>query len=141
MAKSTADGRALIAAAATPLEITVAKLAAARGTECLPFIREVLTNGCVYGVVSELIYHDDTTAFFRRHRADITVLLVTVMQDVGCKSPADLFASKWSADDPLCLADENQNLLAWFAVEETLRDLTARALPDFFCALGFPDLV
>ena len=55
---------------------------------------DVLHNGCCSGVVSELIYYYDTVRFY-----------------------------KWDKEDPLAQDDFNQNLLAWFGFEETLRNI------------------
>jgi hypothetical protein len=34
-----------------------------------------------------------------------------------------LFGKKWDAEDSLCLSQNNQNLMAWFALEETARNI------------------
>ena len=36
-------------------------------------------------------------------------------------SPIDLFGNKWDKEDMLAIDIYNQNLLAWFGFEETLR--------------------
>ena len=36
---------------------------------------------------------------------------------------SELFGNKWDKEDPLGRDDYNQNLLAWFGFEETLRKL------------------
>ena len=38
-------------------------------------------------------------------------------------APSELFGDKWDKEDPLAQDDYNQNLLAWFGFEETLRNI------------------
>ena len=45
------------------------------------------------------------------------------MEQTGIHSPKELFGSKWDNEDPLAIEDYNQNLLAWFGFEETLRNI------------------
>ncbi len=88
------------------------------------FMTDLNYGGCESGLAGELIYYRDTLPFYRRHRAEINALLVEALRDIGgTLSPADIFGKKWDADDPLALDTINQNLLAWFAFEETARRL------------------
>jgi hypothetical protein len=80
-------------------------------------------GGCESGLVGKLIYYNDTTRFYRRHRADINALLTEAMQSSGLKSMTELFGDKWDIDDPLAQNDLNQNLLAWFGFEESARNV------------------
>ena len=89
------------------------------------YIKNVLQYGCQAGTVSGLIYYNDTTAFFEKHRAEIIGLLKELMSDTGAKSPAELFGDKWDDDDYFCDDVQNQNLLAWFGYEETLRKVAS----------------
>ena len=41
----------------------------------------------------------------------------------GVNKPMNIFGKKWDDEDPLAYYDYNQNLLAWFGFEETLRKL------------------
>lgn len=89
------------------------------------YIKDVLQYGCEAGFVSGLIYYNDTTAFFEKHRAEIIGMLREIMRGVGIKSPAELFGDKWDDDDYFCEDVYNQNLLAWFGYEETLRKVAS----------------
>ena len=84
---------------------------------------DVLYHGCQSGIVSELIYYSDTVKFYKQYKDDINRLLYSAMSDCGIYSPAELFGDKWDSDDPLALDTYNQNLLAWFGFEETLRNI------------------
>ena len=86
-------------------------------------LEDLLQYGCESGMVSELIYYSDTTAFFEQHGVEINALLAEMMDSTGCKSPAELFGTKWDNADPLALGIQNQNLLAWFGFEEAARQL------------------
>ncbi len=45
------------------------------------------------------------------------------MNGTGLYAPSDLFGEKWDKEDPLAQECHNQNLLAWFGFEETLRNI------------------
>ena len=77
---------------------------------------DVLHNGCCSGVVSELIYYYDTVRFYNE-------MLYNIMNETGLYAPSELFGDKWDKEDPLAQDDFNQNLLAWFGFEETLRNI------------------
>lgn len=82
---------------------------------------DVLHNGCCSGVVSELIYYYDTVRFYKQYRQEINEMLYNIMNETGLYAPSELFGDKWDKEDPLAQDDFNQNLLAWFGFEETLR--------------------
>ena len=86
------------------------------------WIDDLLQHGCISGMVGELIYYDDTTKFYNRHKAEIGALLSELIADTDL-SVNELFGDRWEAEDPLALDTHNQNLLAWFAFEETARHL------------------
>ena len=85
------------------------------------YIKNVLQYGCEAGTVSGLIYYSDTTAFFEKHKKEIIEILKKLMSVTGSKSLAELFGNKWDDDDYFCEDIYNQNLLAWFGYEVTLR--------------------
>ena len=84
---------------------------------------DVLHNGCCSGVVSELIYYYDTVRFYKQYRQEINEMLYNIMNETGLYAPSELFSDKWDKEDPLAQDDFNQNLLAWFGFEETLRNI------------------
>jgi len=84
--------------------------------------RDLAYGGCASGMVSELIYYNDTTLFFKRHRAEINEMLKDILADTGLTADG-LFGDKWDKDDPLALERFNQNLLAWFGFEEAARTI------------------
>ena len=81
---------------------------------------DLLEHGCQSGMVSGLIYYKDTTEFYEKHREEISTLLYETMDETG-STPSEMFGDKWDEQDPLALKHYNQNLLAWFAFEETAR--------------------
>ena len=89
------------------------------------YIKDVLQYGCQAGTVSGLIYYSETTAFFEKHKEEIKKLLTELMSDTGAKSPAELFGNKWDDEDYFADDVQNQNLLAWFGYEETLRKVAS----------------
>ena len=64
---------------------------------------------------------DKTVAFYKKYRNEINALLYELMNGTGLHSLTDLFGKNFDAEDPLALDTHNQNLLAWFGFEETLR--------------------
>lgn len=82
---------------------------------------DVLHYGCQSGIVGDLIYFSQTVKFYNTYKEEINALLNDIMYDIGSYSPSDIFGEKWDTEDPLCLETNNQNLLAWFGFEETLR--------------------
>lgn len=89
-------------------------------------LRDLFYGGCASGMVSGLIYYKDTLKFFATHRREITPLLSETLSDFGYSSPAELFGDKWDSYDPLAQETQNRNLLAWFAFEETARNLASK---------------
>lgn len=90
------------------------------------FLNDLFHGGCQSGLISELIYYKDTTSFYQRHKKEIGRLLADTLEETGFKSPSELFGDKWNTEDPLAQEDMNQNLLTWFAFEETARKLAYR---------------
>lgn len=84
---------------------------------------DVLYHGCVTGIVSELIYYSDTVRFYKQYKSEINELLYETMQNCGFYSCDKLFRNMWNEEDPLANEQHNQNLLAWFGFEETLRNI------------------
>ena len=82
---------------------------------------DVLHHGCQSGIVGDLIYFSQTVKFYNTYKEEINEMLYDIMYDIGSYSPYDIFGGKWDTEDPLCLETNNQNLLAWFGFEETLR--------------------
>ncbi len=85
--------------------------------------KDVLYHGCVSGIVGELVWYSQTTAFYRKYREQINELLSELMDGTGIYNLAELFGARWDKDDPLIMETHNQNLLAWFGFEETLRNI------------------
>ena len=91
------------------------------------YLQDLTQHGAISGMVSGLIYYHETTQFFNEHRDEILAMLHELKEEIGLDEKG-LFGDKWNdwedlleeeADDLDPLADpNNQNLLAWFAVEE-----------------------
>ena len=83
-------------------------------------IDDLLQYGCQSGMVSGLIYYDDTVKFYKRHKREIQSLLQELLADTGL-SIGELFGDKWDENDIFAEETSNQNLLAWFGFEKTAR--------------------
>ena len=84
-------------------------------------VTDVLEHGCQSGMVGHLIYYNQTTAYYEGHKDEINKLLYETMDECGIYAPSQLFGDKWDEEDPLAIDYYNQNLLAWFGFEETMR--------------------
>jgi hypothetical protein len=87
------------------------------------YLDEILSNGLQSGVISELIYYKDTLSFYKKYKKEILSLLKETMDQSGVYNPADIFGRNWDIEDFSIEDTQNQNLLAWFAFEETTRNL------------------
>ncbi len=85
--------------------------------------KDVLYHGCQSGTVGFLIYYSDTVRFYKQYREEINNLLYELMSGTGIYAMSELFGDRWDKEDPLVQDDYNQNLLAWFGFEETLRNI------------------
>lgn len=86
-------------------------------------VTDVLKCGCQSGIVGSLIYYADTIAYYEANREAINTLLYDTMNECDIYDPSELFGDKWDKEDPLAIDDYNQNLLAWFGFEETMRNV------------------
>ena len=88
-------------------------------------VLEVLEHGCVSGIVGELCYYSDTTAYYAKNKDAINHLLYEQMEDLGEYNLTKFFCGmvKWDPEDPLALDYYNQNILAWFGFETTMRNV------------------
>ena len=87
------------------------------------YIEDLMQHGCQSGMVSDLIYYHDTVKFYEEFKTEIEAMLKESLKETGFKSPKELFGEKWDDDDFFAEEDLNQNLLAWFAYEETVRNI------------------
>lgn len=72
------------------------------------YIKDVLNNGCVSGIASNLVYYTDTKEFFISHMEEIDELRQDMEYQIG---------------EPLKIEYPLYNWLAWFAYEETTRKI------------------
>lgn len=73
------------------------------------YFNDLLTHGCISGMVGELVYYADTHAFYDKHYEDIEDLRYEMAQELGELNPPK--------DQDL------KNWFAWFAYEETARQI------------------
>jgi hypothetical protein len=84
-------------------------------------LKDLFHGGCASGYVGPMIYTADCVAFYRKHQREVDAMLAETIRDTG-SDPSELFRD-WDKADPLAREDGNQNILAWFAWEETARKL------------------
>ena len=89
-------------------------------------LKDVLYNGLQSGIISELVYYNDTLKWYNKHKTEIKMMLREAMMNYGSNNPADLFGRNWDQDDPFVEDTKNKNLLTWFSFEETAREIADR---------------
>lgn len=86
----------------------VAQEALEQGNDVVSFFSDLLTHGCISGMVGSLIYYSDTARFFEVYYEEIEELRLEYYQNTGI---AIYIEGDW------------KNGLAWFAFEETTRQI------------------
>lgn len=89
-------------------------------------LKDILYGGLQSGIISELIYYDDTKRWYKKHAAEIKNMLKETMFQLGAQNPSQVFGKNWDTDDPFAEDVINQNLLAWYSFEETAREIADR---------------
>ena len=86
----------------------------------ITYVNDLLTHGCISGMVGDLIYYKDTVAFYDEYEEYIEDLLDEFKENYGYKSrPEAIMYLNGSAEN----ITQEKNLLAWFAFEETVRQI------------------
>lgn len=94
-------------------------------------IKDLCAHGCASGMISELIYTRDCVRFYHKHIDQILRTVQDTLDDLfGVGSPVDLFGDKWDGSDMFAREEQNQNLLAWYGFEETVRQMAQEAGMD-----------
>lgn len=86
--------------------------------ELIRDMEDLQRYGCVSGMITDLIYYDDTNKFYDNYKDDINELLSDLLDGSGL-SIQEFFGKNFDNDDPLILNFSNKNLLAWFGFEES----------------------
>lgn len=86
--------------------------------ELIRDMEDLQRYGCVSGMITDLIYYDDTIKFYDNYKDDINELLSGLLDGSGL-SIQEFFGKNFDNDDPLILNFSNKNLLAWFGFEES----------------------
>ena len=105
------------------IEIALYETEGYTNDETITYFNDILNHGCISGCVGSLIYYHDTVKFYEENKNDINNLLYETFEITGFNNPIELFGSKWNESDPLCIEDENKNLLSWFSFETFISDL------------------
>lgn len=81
------------------------------------WLEDLQQYGCESGMIGAFVYTSDCVEFFDEHKEAMNTMLAEAMEDCGYHSLTEMFGDKWYTDDPLCLDDQNKNLLVWYVVE------------------------
>ncbi len=84
-------------------------------------LQDVANHGA-QGGFSGFIYYKDTCEFYAENKSEIWELLNASADDQGI-TPIELIAT-FGGQNTVASADTFENLLAWFALEETANTLT-----------------
>lgn len=91
-------------------------------SEIKTFFEDLLSHGCVSGMIGKLIYYKDTVEFYDKYEDEIENLLEEMRGDYGYKNRFEMIGSLNGAENVGNTMQE-KNLLSWFAFEETARQL------------------
>ena len=98
----------------------------AEGDEVKGWLEDLAQNGCVSGMVSGLIYYNETGKFHDEFEDEIWDLADEMSKEMGNKNILEFIGGLNGAED-IGSMDQLKNLLAWFAFEETARKLADKA--------------
>ena len=102
-------------------------------------IADVVLEGCVTGIVSELIYYADSCAFYEQYEGEIWDRLDQMSCDMGEASILHLIAT-FNGAKSVGSHDQFRNLLAWWACEDVCREIIAEKEDEavFVCESSCP---
>jgi len=84
-------------------------------------LSDLFCSGCISGMINKLVWFNQTEAWFEKYKETINTMIANNIFETKL-TISDMF-KEFDAEDPLCLEQNNQNLLAWFSFEETAREL------------------
>ena len=87
-------------------------------------IEEIVEHGCSGGIVPELIYYADTSAFYEKYKDEIWQRLWDSWSDWGGESPLHLI-STFNGADAVGSDEQFRNLMAWWACEDMAHEIIA----------------
>ena len=87
-------------------------------------IADVVLEGCVTGIVSELIYYADTESFYKKYCEEIWDRLSNMADDMGEPSILHLIVT-FNGSKEVGSELQLRNLLAWWACEDVCREIIA----------------
>lgn len=84
-------------------------------------LQDIINHGCVSGCAHGLVYYNETSAFYEKFNDEIWDKLYDSANDQGV-TIMELISS-FNGSKDVGSNHQFKNLLAWFAVEETAREL------------------
>lgn len=86
--------------------------------DIIGYMKDIINYGCQSGIITGLIYYEDTNAFYDKNEEDIENILFEYRQEMGYKNRAEAISNLNGYAENI---EQEKNLLCWFAVEETTR--------------------
>jgi hypothetical protein len=86
------------------------------------YLQDVLQHGCQSGMVLKLIYYNDTCKFYDEFEAEIWDLLTEQAKQLGNANAIEMIGT-FNGAKGVYGSDQFKNLLAWYAYEETARQI------------------
>lgn len=96
------------------------------------FIKDLLSHGCVSGMVSGLIYYDDTNKFHDDYENEIWQLASDQMESFGEYDNIIAFIGSFNGAKNVNDQSQFKNLLAWYGFEEMARIIYEQDLDNQF---------
>lgn len=112
--------------AQTNLEKVVAKDAMDKDyDDPFEYVREVVQHGCESGIVGQLVYYNQASAFYRQHESDIWDILEADRENTGADNILTMLAGmRWAGN--VGTSDQLENYLAWYGYETAARAILDR---------------
>ena len=93
-----------------------------RSTQEKSTIRDIISHGCISGVVTELIYYRDTIKFYDYFENEIWDRLDAAATNIGASDIVS-FIGTYLDTKHVGNLTQFKNTLAWWAVEDTANDM------------------
>lgn len=79
-------------------------------------LEDLQRGGCASGMIGFLCYYSDTVQFYEENQSEINSMLSEASENAG--ELVLVHFKGYDKEDPLCLEQNNQNMLAWWGFEE-----------------------
>lgn len=84
------------------------------------FISDILNHGLSSGIIGNLIYYKDTTAFYNKYKGDIWDIVIAQSEEMGYENPFEYLKN---CNSSIGSCNTFENFMTWLGYEETVRKI------------------